>query len=59
MAFKQGLDYVRSKRSIVCPNEGFQRELKRYELTLKKMNPQLERQRVQANMIQSDNLQDK
>ena len=39
MAFKQGLDYVRSKRSIVCPNDGFQRELKRYELTVKKMPP--------------------
>lgn len=25
MAFKQALDYVRSKRAIVCPNDGFQR----------------------------------
>lgn len=31
---KQALEMVRSKRSIVCPNEGFMRELKRLELML-------------------------
>lgn len=36
MGFKQSLDYVRSKRNIVCPNYGFQNELKRLELNLKK-----------------------
>jgi hypothetical protein len=36
MSFKQALDYVRNKRSIICPNYGFQNELKRFELTLKK-----------------------
>jgi hypothetical protein len=30
MNFKQAMDYVRAKRSIICPNEGFQKELKRY-----------------------------
>lgn len=39
MTFKQALDYVRSKRSIVCPNDGFQKELKRYETTIKKLPP--------------------
>ena len=37
MGFKQALDYIRLKRSFVCPNEGFQRELKRYETTIKNM----------------------
>ena len=36
MGFKQSLDYVRSKRNVVCPNYGFQNELKRLELNLKK-----------------------
>lgn len=36
MSFKQAMDYVRSKRAIICPNYGFQNELKRYELALKK-----------------------
>ena len=35
MSFKQALEYVRNKRSVVCPNYGFQNELKRYQLTLK------------------------
>jgi len=41
MTFKQAIDYVRSKRSIICPNEGFQKELKRYEITVKKLLPAL------------------
>ena len=36
MSFKQALEYVRSKRAVVCPNYGFQNELKKYETTLKK-----------------------
>ena len=36
MSFQQALGYVSSKRSIVCPNYGFQNELKRYETVLKK-----------------------
>jgi hypothetical protein len=24
MSFKQAMDYVRSKRSVICPNYGFQ-----------------------------------
>jgi hypothetical protein len=36
MSFKQAMDYVRGKRSVICPNYGFQSELKRYELVLKK-----------------------
>jgi hypothetical protein len=39
MSFKQAMDYVRSKRSIIYPNEGFQKELKRYELAVKKLPP--------------------
>ena len=39
MTFKQALDHVRSKRPIVCPNDGFQKELKRYEVTIKKLPP--------------------
>ena len=35
MSFKQALDYVRAKRTIVCPNDGFQKELKRFETSLK------------------------
>jgi hypothetical protein len=35
MNFKQALDYVRAKRTIVCPNDGFQKELKRFEISLK------------------------
>ena len=36
MSFQQALTYVRNKRSIICPNYGFQNELKRYEVVLKK-----------------------
>lgn len=36
MSFQQALGYVRSKRAIICPNYGFQNELKRYETVLKK-----------------------
>ena len=36
MTFNKALNYVRSKRSIICPNFGCQNELKRYELNLKK-----------------------
>ena len=36
MTFKQALEYVRSKRAVVCPNYGFQNELKKYEQTIKK-----------------------
>jgi len=39
MSFKKALDYIRMKRTFVCPNDGFQRELKRYELTVEKMPP--------------------
>lgn len=38
MSFQQALGYVRSKRAIICPNYGFQNQLKRYELALKKNN---------------------
>lgn len=31
---KQTLDYVRSKRRIVCPNYGFERQLKAFELSM-------------------------
>jgi len=37
MTFTQAMDFVRSKRPIICPNEGFQKELKHYETLLKKM----------------------
>lgn len=61
MSFKQSLEYVRSKRSIICPNEGFQRQLKRYELTLKRSLPQLEKdkEKVEENMVQSEQFQEK
>lgn len=36
MTFKHAIDYVRNKRSIICPNHGFQNELRRFEMTLKK-----------------------
>jgi hypothetical protein len=36
MALKQAMDYVRAKRSVICPNYGFQNELKRLEMQLKK-----------------------
>ena len=39
MSFQHALGYVRSKRSVVCPNYGFQNELKKYELQLRKDNP--------------------
>jgi hypothetical protein len=39
MACKQAIDHVRSKRAIICPNEGFQKELKRYETIAKKLSP--------------------
>lgn len=54
MSFKQGLDYIRTKRSFVNPNEGFQRELKRYELTLKKM-PKTEK--VQEGLTRSEHVE--
>ena len=56
MSFKQGLDYIRTKRSFVNPNEGFQRELKRYELTLKKM-PKTEK--VQEGLTRSEHVEEK
>lgn len=40
MSFQDGLGYVRSKRSVVNPNYGFQNELKKYELELRKNNNQ-------------------
>ena len=40
MSFQHGLGYVRSKRSVVNPNYGFQNELKKYELELRKNNNQ-------------------
>ena len=36
MSFQHALGYVRSKRSVVNPNYGFQNELSKYELALKK-----------------------
>ena len=36
MTFLNALAYVRSKRSIVNPNYGFQNELKKFEINLKK-----------------------
>lgn len=55
MGFKQGLDYVRSKRAIICPNEGFQKELKRFELYVKKM-PKNDREKGHDRMSQSEQL---
>ena len=37
MTFKQAFDFVRARRSIVCPNDGFQKELKRYEIAVKRL----------------------
>ncbi len=36
MTFNHAMDYVRLKRSIICPNYGFQSELKRYDMALRK-----------------------
>jgi hypothetical protein len=58
MGFKQAFDYVRSKRTIVCPNDGFQRELKKYELTLKKMQT-MEKEKPFESMTQSEQIQEK
>lgn len=49
MSFKQALDYVRSKRPIVCPNDGFQKELKRYETMVKKMPPAEKEEKKEDN----------
>jgi hypothetical protein len=49
MGFKQALDYVRAKRSIICPNYGFQNELKRYETQLKKSKPEKEQEKTFSN----------
>ena len=35
-SFTQALELVRSRRSIINPNFGFQNELKKYDLKLKK-----------------------
>lgn len=50
MTFKQAIDFVRSKRSIIYPNDGFQKELKRYELTLKKSLPLISKEEKPPNM---------
>lgn len=36
LSFKQSLELTRAKRNIVNPNYGFQNELSKYELTLRK-----------------------
>jgi hypothetical protein len=51
MSFKQAMDYVRAKRSVICPNYGFQNELKRLETQLKKNRQdreQLEKKNVNS-----------
>lgn len=45
MSFNQALNYVRGKRSIICPNYGFQSELKRFQIVLKKV-PKNEREYI-------------
>lgn len=53
MTFKNAMEYVRNKRSIICPNYGFQNELKRYELTLKK-TPKKEREEKEDTFANSN-----
>jgi hypothetical protein len=53
MSFQQALGYVRSKRAIICPNYGFQNELKRYETFLKKKTA------TSKNEKEPDNLAEK
>ena len=36
--FWNALNFVRSRRSIICPNMGFMRQLQEYEKTLPKKN---------------------
>lgn len=36
MSFETALDYVKEKRKIVCPNDGFRKQLKDYEAKYKK-----------------------
>lgn len=40
MSFHQGLNFVRKKRSVVCPNLGFELQLKKYENNLANSLPQ-------------------
>jgi hypothetical protein len=40
MSFSQALEYVRSKRKMVCPNYGFQAELKKYSALLDNLRSQ-------------------
>lgn len=48
MGFKQAMDYVKAKRAIICPNFGFQNELRMYELTLKS-NMKLDKTKKEDN----------
>ena len=50
MSFKQALEYVRSKRAVVCPNYGFQNELKKYETILKKSAKEQETDQKEAKI---------
>lgn len=59
MTFQQAMDYVRSKRSIICPNEGFQKELKRYEITVKKLLPSISKEEKSENAQEPLNKQEK
>ncbi|CAD8096229.1 unnamed protein product [Paramecium primaurelia] len=42
MSFQEAFQFVRLKRSVVCPNFGFQRQLKQFERELQNMNGKVE-----------------
>ena len=45
ITFKEAINNVKNKRPIVCPNEGFQNELKKFEATVvKKIFPAIDKQ---------------
>lgn len=54
MKFNEALQHVRSKRSFVNPNEGFQKELRKYELTMKSLQPLKEKEKVEQHMMQAE-----
>ncbi|CAD8199920.1 unnamed protein product [Paramecium pentaurelia] len=42
MSFQEAFQFARLKRSVVCPNFGFQRQLKQFERELQNMNGKVE-----------------
>ncbi|CAD8121838.1 unnamed protein product [Paramecium sonneborni] len=51
MSFQEAFQFTRLKRSVVCPNFGFQRQLKQFERELQNSNQKLDTENTQQLQI--------